>query len=200
MAIASHQFENTFFIVYGKLVNMSDSSTVSVGQHFLDYVMKRFRYLKLKAERAFNQVKNEEDLFLLLDEESNSIAILIRHLAGNMKSRWTDFLTTDGEKPSRDRPGEFDQTFRASKDELLKTWEDGWACVFDALSGLTPNDLMKSVFIRKKRYSVLEAIGWQLTHYSFHIGQIVFLTRHIVSDSWEYLTMPRDERFYADTE
>lgn len=185
--------------MYGKLANMSDSSAVSVSQHFLDYVMKRFQYLKLKAERAFNQVK-EEDLYLLLDASSNSIAILIRHLAGNMKSRWTDFLTTDGEKRNRDRPGEFNQTFRASKDELLRIWEEGWACVFNTLSELTPDDLLKSVFIRKKDYSVLEAIGWQLTHYSFHIGQIVFLAKHIVSDSWEYLTMPRDERFYKDTE
>jgi hypothetical protein len=150
--------------------------------------------MKLKAERAFNQVKNEDDLFLLLDEESNSIAIMIRHLAGNMKSRWKDFLTTDGEKPSRDRPGEFDQTLTVSKDELLKTWEDGWTCVFDALSGLTPDDLMKSVFIRKKQYSVLEAIGDHLSHYSVHVGQIIFLAKHIVSDSWKYLTKSRDER------
>lgn len=178
---------------------MSVGSAVSVGQHFLDYVLKRFRYLKRKAERAFHQVKNEEELFLLLDEESNSIAVLIRHLAGNMKSRWTEFLTTDGEKPDRDRPGEFDRAYRGSKEELLKTWEAGWTCLVDAISQLTPEDLMKSVFIRKKRYTVLEAIGWQLTHYSFHIGQIVFLAKHIVSGSWEYLTMPRDARFYAGT-
>ncbi len=177
---------------------MSDSSTASVGQHFLDYVMKRFQYLKQQGERAFNQVKNEEDLFLLLDKESNSIAIMIRHLAGNMKSRWTDFLTTDGEKPSRDRRSEFDQTFTGSKDELLKNWESGWACVFDALSELTPDDLMKSVFIRKKQYSVLEAIGDHLTHYSVHIGQIIFLTKHIVSDSWDYLTKPRYKRNTMD--
>jgi hypothetical protein len=177
---------------------MSDSSTASVGQHFIDYAIKRFQYLKLQAERAFNQVKNEDDLFLLLDEESNSIAIMIRHLAGNMKSRWKDFLTTDGEKPSRDRPGEFDQTLKTSKDELLKTWEDGWSSVFDTLSGLTPDDLMKSVFIRKKEYSVLEAIGDHLTHYAVHVGQILFLTKHIVSDSWEYLSKPRYGRNSED--
>lgn len=170
---------------------MSDSSTALVGQHFIDYVTKRFQYLKLQGERAFNQVKKEDDLFLLLDEESNSIAIMIRHLAGNMKSRWTGFLTKDGEKPSRDRPGEFDQTLKVSKDELLKTWEDGWSFVFDALSGLTPDDLLKNVLIRKKQYSVLETIGDHLTHYSVHVGQIIFLTKHILSDSWEYLSMPR---------
>ncbi|MHA2078555.1 MAG: DUF1572 family protein [Candidatus Thorarchaeota archaeon] len=169
-----------------------------VGQHFLDYVTQRFEYMKLQGERAFNQVKKEEDLFILLDEESNSIAIMIRHLAGNMKSRWKDFLTTDGEKSSRDRPGEFDQTLKVSKNELLKTWEDGWSFVFDALSGLTPDDLMKSVFIRKKQYSVLEAIGDHLTHYSVHIGQIIFLTKHILSDSWEYLSKPRYKRNTMD--
>ncbi|MHA2045531.1 MAG: DUF1572 family protein [Candidatus Thorarchaeota archaeon] len=174
-----------------KIPIMIDSSTDSVGQHFIDYVMKRFQYMKLQGERAFNQVKNEDDLFLLLDEESNSLAIMIRHLAGNMKSRWKDFLTTDGEKPSRDRPKEFDQTLKVSKAELMKTWEDGWACVFDALSGLTPDDLLKNVFIRKKQYSVLGAIGDHLTHYSVHIGQIIFLTKHILSDSWEYLSKPR---------
>jgi len=176
---------------------MSDTSTTSVGQHFLDYVMNRFRYMKLHAERAFNQVKNKEDLFLLLDEESNSIAIMIRHLVGNMKSRWTDFLTTDGEK-TRDRPDEFDQTLRISRDELLKTWEDGWSCVFDALSRLTPDDLMNNIIIRKKQYSVLEAIADHLTHYSVHVGQIIFLAKHLVSDSWEYLSKPRYGRNTMD--
>ena len=165
---------------------MSINSEASIGQHFLDYAIKRFQKLKAKAEKAFNQVKNDEDLFLLLDEKSNSIAILIRHLAGNMKSRWTDFLTTDGEKADRNRPSEFERTVKVTKDELIETWEEGWKCVFDTISNLTPNDLMKDVYIRKKKYSVLEAIGWQLSHYSTHIGQIIFLAKHIESESWEW--------------
>jgi len=176
---------------------MSVNPNLSVGQHFLDYVMKRFRYLKTKAERAFNQVTNDDNLFLLLDEKSNSIAIIMKHLAGNMRSRWTKFLTTDGEKPTRDRPNEFDRTFKVARSELFKIWEEGWECVFNAIGELKPNDLMKEVYIRRKKYSVLEAIEWQLSHYSQHIGQIIFLAKHIESDSWEYVTMPPDERFYA---
>ena len=176
---------------------MTGNSVISFGQQYLDYVVKRFRYLKTKAERAFNQVKREEDLFLLLDEESNSIAIMMKHLAGNMRSRWTDFLTSDGEKPDRNRPGEFDKTFRVSKEELLAIWEVGWTCLFNAISRLTPNDLLNDVYIRRKRYSVLEAIEWQLSHYSQHMGQIIFLAKHIASKSWDCLTIPQDEEFYS---
>jgi len=148
--------------------------------------MKRFQKLKGKAEKALEQIKKDEDLFFLLDDKSNSIVILIRHLAGNMKSRWTNFLTTDGEKPDRNRPSEFNRTVKVTKDELMETWEEGWKCLFEAISNLTPNDLMKAVYIREKRYSVLEAIGWQLSHYSTHIGQIIFLAKHIESESWEW--------------
>ncbi|UCE13748.1 MAG: DUF1572 family protein [Candidatus Heimdallarchaeota archaeon] len=165
---------------------MSQNSESSIAQHFLEYAIKRFQKLKTKAEKAFNQIKNDDDLFLLLDDKSNSIAILIRHLAGNMRSRWTDFLTTDGEKPDRNRPSEFDRTTKVTKDELIKVWEAGWKCVFDSVSALTPSDLMKDVYIRKKSYSVLEAIGWQLSHYSAHIGQIIFLAKHIEAESWEW--------------
>ena len=166
--------------------NMGINSESSLGQHFLDNVMKRFHKLKTKAEKAFSQVKNDEDLFLLLDEKSNSIAILIRHLTGNMKSRWTDFLTTNGEKPDRNRPSEFDRTVIGTKKELLESWEEGWKCVFNAISTLTPNDLMKEVYISNEKHSVLEAIGRQMSHYSTHIGQIIFLAKHIESDSWEW--------------
>lgn len=177
---------------------MAASSVVSLGRHFLDYALGRFRYLKGKAERAFNQVGREEDLFLRLDEESNSIAILMKHLAGNMRSRWRDFLTSDGEKRDRDRPGEFDRGWRVSKAELVAVWEEGWGYVFDAVSKLSSDDLLKDVYIRRKRRSVLEAVGWQLSHYSQHVGQIIFLAKHIESGSWECLTIPRDDRFFSD--
>ena len=177
---------------------MNDSSEVSVSRHFLEYALGRFRYLKGKAERAFGQVGREEDLFLRLDEESNSIAIMMKHMAGNMRSRWRDFLTSDGEKRDRDRPGEFDRGWRVSREELMVIWEEGWGYVLEAVSKLSPEDLLRDVYIRGRRCSVLEAVGWQLSHYSQHVGQIIFLAKHIVSGSWDCLTIPRDERFYAD--
>ena len=176
---------------------MSSYPEVSIGQHYLDYVAKRFRYLKTKAERAINQVKNDNDLHYLLDEKSNNIVIIMRHLAGNMKSRWTNFLTTDGEKPTRNRPSEFDRTVEVTRSELLKTWDDGWSILFSTISKLTPEDLLKEVYIRGKKYSVLEAIEWQLSHYSQHIGQIIFLAKHVESDTWEYLTIPPDDCFHT---
>ncbi|MFX1514457.1 MAG: DUF1572 family protein [Promethearchaeota archaeon] len=171
---------------------------LSIGQHFLEYALKRLKYLKNKTERAFNQLQNDDDLFLLLDEESNSIALIMKHMAGNMKSRWTDFLTTDGEKPNRNRPSEFDRKFKVTKTELLEIWEEGWKCVFDTVSSLNPNDLLKEVSIRKEKHTVFEAIERQLSHYSSHVGQIIFLAKHIECKSWECLTIPRDENFYQD--
>ncbi|MHA2067455.1 MAG: DUF1572 family protein [Candidatus Thorarchaeota archaeon] len=175
---------------------MSVNHNSSIGQHYLDYVMKRVRYLKTKAERAVNQVENDDNLFLLLDEKSNSIAIIMKHLAGNMRSRWTKFLTTDGEKTTRDRPNEFHRTFKVTKSELFKIWNEGWEYFFNAIEELKPNDLMKEVYVRRKKYSVLEAIEVQLSHYSEHIGQIIFLAKHFESNSWEYVTLPPDYRFY----
>ncbi|MFX0206030.1 MAG: DUF1572 family protein, partial [Candidatus Hodarchaeota archaeon] len=108
--------------------------------------------------------------------------------------------TTDGEKINRNRPSEFDREFKVSKEELLSIWEDGWKNTFNTISSLTPDDLMKEVYIRKEKYTVLEAIEWQLSHYSSHIGQIIFLTKHIESKSWECLTIPREENFYRLSE
>jgi hypothetical protein len=166
---------------------MGINSESLIGQLFLDYVIMWVQKLKDKAKIAFKQIKNDEDLFFLLDEKSNSIAILIRHLAGNMKSQWTDFLTTDGEKPDRNRPSEFDRTIKLTKNELMETREEGWRCVFAAISSLSPTDLMKEIYIRKKKYSVSESIGCKLSHYSTHIGQIIFLAKHIELESWEWV-------------
>jgi hypothetical protein len=167
-----------------------------IGQHFLDYVITRSQYLKEKAERAIDQIEKDEDLFLILGETSNSIAIIMKHMTGNMKSRWTDFLTADGEKPSRDRPDEFDRTSRRTREEIMKDWNEGWTCLLETLTMLRPSDLMKDVRIRKQRYTVLQAIMWQMSHYSQHVGQIIFLSKYITQDSWKYLTMPPDYRFY----
>ncbi|HUJ32903.1 MAG TPA: DUF1572 domain-containing protein [Candidatus Acidoferrum sp.] len=153
-----------------------------------------FRYYKRLAERAMEQCPDEA-LFAPLDVESNSIAIIVKHLAGNMRSRWTDFLTTDGEKPDRNRDSEFEEppTTRA---ELLAMWERGWRVLFDALEPLTEADLTRTVTIRLDPHSVMQAINRQIAHYSYHVGQIVFLAKHSAAKatrSWTSLTVPRNK-------
>ncbi len=135
----------------------------------------------------------DECLFLTLDAESNSIAIIVKHLAGNMRSRWMDFLTTDGEKPDRNRDTEF-ETPPSSRVELMEMWERGWKYVFDALEPLTEADLTKTVTIRTEPHSVMQAINRQVAHYAHHVGQILFLAKHLTftkTGKWESLSVPR---------
>jgi uncharacterized damage-inducible protein DinB len=148
------------------------------------------RYSKKQAERAMAQVSDEQ-LFLALDSESNSIAIIVKHMAGNMRSRWTSFLTSDGEKPDRDRDSEFVSP-APTREALLATWEDGWACVFSALEPLTEADLSRAVTIRGEAHSVMQAINRQVAHYSYHVGQIVFLAKHLNAENWQSITVPRN--------
>jgi hypothetical protein len=142
------------------------------------------------AEKAFAQLKDEE-FFLALDEEANSIGVIIKHMSGNMRSRWTDFLTSDGEKPDRNRDAEFVLADETSRDGLMEQWEEGWGRVFNAIGPLQPEDLGRKVFIRGEEHSVIEAINRQLTHYAYHTGQIVFLAKHIRSVDWKSLSIPR---------
>lgn len=172
---------------------MNKSKNAIVGEEFLEISIERFQKLKELAEKAINQVKIDEKLFWLPDGESNSIAIIVRHIAGNQRSRWTNFLEEDGEKPSRNRPMEFEREFKPSRHELLNIWDIGWQIMFNTLNGLTPDDLLKKIFIRKEPHSVLEAILRQLAHYSEHVGQILFLAKHIEWENWEHLSMPRDK-------
>ena len=146
-------------------------------------------YMKL-AERAIGQVTDEQ-LFTTLDKESNSIAVVMKHMAGNMRSRWTDFLTTDGEKPDRNRDSEFVEP-PATREALLEVWEDGWARVFRALEPLSDADLGRTVTIRGEAHSVMQAVHRQVAHYAYHCGQIVFLARHLKGDGWKSLTIPRN--------
>ena len=148
-----------------------------------------FRYYKKLVERALPQVR-DEDLCAVLDEESNSIAVIVKHLAGNMVSRWTDFLTSDGEKPGRDRDAEFEDPPR-SREELMQSWDDGWKCVFSALEPLTEEDMHRTITIRGEAHSVMQAINRQLAHYAYHCGQIVLLAKHFGSEKWQALTIPR---------
>ncbi|MBD0325201.1 MAG: DUF1572 family protein [Pyrinomonadaceae bacterium] len=167
---------------------MNDTFT----QHYLDDAIATFRDYKELAEKAFAQTSDEE-FFQALDEEANSIAVIIKHISGNMLSRWTDFLTTDGEKPSRHRDMEFVITPETSKADLLAEWERGWSCLFGALEPLRPEDFGTKIFIRGEKHSVVEAINRQLTHYAYHIGQIVFLAKHFRSAEWKSLSIPRNK-------
>lgn len=157
---------------------------------YLDDVKDQFRKLKKLAEGALAQV-TDEDLFVTLDPESNSLAILMQHMAGNLRSRWTDFLHSDGEKPDRDRDSEFVPTPETTREELFEHWEEGWRCLFQALSALSEEDLTLTVLIRAEPHSVIKAINRQLTHYGYHVGQIVFLAKHLASDHWKTLSVPR---------
>jgi hypothetical protein len=148
-----------------------------------------FRYYKKLAERAMEQVTDEQ-LSAALDGEMNSIAIIVKHMAGNMRSRWTDFLISDGEKADRNRDGEFEKP-AASRTELMSTWEDGWNCVFGALEPLSDSDLNRTVTIRGEAHSVMQAINRQIAHYAYHCGQIVFLAKHLQSTQWKSLSVPR---------
>ena len=157
---------------------------------YLEDSLELFRYYKKLAERAMDQVSDGQ-LFAPLDEESNSIAIVVKHMAGNMRSRWTDFLTSDGEKPDRNRDSEFVQP-PDTRPALLQMWEDGWKTVFSALEPLSDADLARTVTIRGEAHSVMQAISRQLAHYAYHVGQIVMLAKHAAQDRWQSLTIPRN--------
>jgi hypothetical protein len=156
----------------------------------LSEVLSRFRRLKSQADRALAQVRGDE-LFVALDEESNSLAVIMKHIAGNMRSRWTDFLASDGEKPDRHRDGEFEILGNESRNEIFRQWEQGWQCLFGALEPLTAEDLGRTVTVRGEPHTVPQAIFRQLAHYAEHVGQIVFLAKHFRSREWQTLSVPR---------
>jgi Protein of unknown function (DUF1572) len=161
-------------------------------QHYLDNALSTFRDYKKLAEGAFAQT-SDDDFFKTLDGESNSIAINVKHMAGNMLSRWTDFLTTDGEKPERDRDMEFEMLPGTTKENMLAYWEQGWERVFAAIRALKPDDLMRTVRIRGQDHTVIQAINRQIAHYAYHVGQIVFLAKHFRSSEWKSLSVPRNK-------
>ena len=157
---------------------------------YLDDVRLQFRKLKKLAEDALAQVKDEE-LNVTLDAESNSLAVIMKHIAGNLRSRFTDFLTTDGEKPDRNRDGEFEIEGNPGRATAFADWESGWTRLFETLNALTPADLLKDVHVRGERLSVIQALDRQMTHHAYHVGQIVFLAKHLRSADWKNLSMPR---------
>jgi hypothetical protein len=157
---------------------------------YLEDALALFRYYKKLAERAMEQVADAH-LFEALDEENNSIAIVVKHMAGNMRSRWVDFLTTDGEKPDRQRDTEFVDP-PATREALMQVWEDGWKCAFAALEPLSDADLTRTVAIRGEAHSVMQAVNRQVAHYAMHVGQIVMLAKHFAGRRWQALTIPRN--------
>lgn len=158
---------------------------------YLQSIITQFEYYKMLGDKTFNQLSDDQ-LFWKANEESNSIANIVRHLWGNMLSRWTDFLNSDGEKSWRDREGEFAVEI-ATREEMLMKWDEGWACLFNALHLLTDADLEKVIYIRNQGHTVTEAINRQLAHYASHVGQIVFIGKLLRGSAWESLSIPRGQ-------
>jgi len=163
---------------------------MDISAHYLDEVGRQMRGHKRMGEGAMAQLR-DADFFATLDPESNSVAILVKHLAGNMRSRFSDFLTTDGEKPDRLRDTEFEVTPATTRADVMKWWEEGWACVLGAIDVLKPVDVTRTVTILAEPHTVLQAVNRQIAHYAAHIGQIVFLAKHLRSSEWKTLTIPR---------
>ena len=160
-----------------------------MANDYLNSVKKQFSYYKMLGEKAMEQVPDEK-LYWQFNATSNSIAIIIKHLWGNMLSRWTDFLTSDGEKDWRDRDAEFEQDI-VGREQLLARWNEGWKCLFDAIDSLREADLEKEIYIRNMGHTVMEAINRQLAHYPYHVGQMVFIAKMVADESWQSLSIPK---------
>ena len=156
-----------------------------------DLFLKRFEYYKSLGDKAFDQLTDDQ-IFWQYNEESNSIAVIVKHIAGNMLSRWTNFLTEDGEKSWRHRDEEFVNTFK-TKDEVLEFWEKGWKCLFDALNQINDENLYATIYIRGEAHPVIDAILRQLAHYPYHIGQIVYIAKMIKNEDWKTLSIARNK-------
>jgi hypothetical protein len=163
-----------------------------IEQHFLDDCLFQLRKLRSQADKAMAQV-DERQFFALIDENANSIGLIVKHVAGNMRSRWTDFLTTDGEKPDRHRDTEFEREPGDTREAILARWEAGWNVLFSAITSLAPSDLGKTVTIRNEPHTVVQAINRQLSHYSAHVGQIVLLAKHFAGPRWQTLSIPKKQ-------
>ncbi|MEL7001956.1 MAG: DUF1572 domain-containing protein [Bacteroidota bacterium] len=161
----------------------------STEENYLESIRKLFEYYKMLGEKTFEQLE-DEDLFWSYNESSNSIAVIVKHISGNMLSRWTDFLTSDGEKEWRDRDSEFEQDI-TTREIMLEKWDEGWNCLFEALDTISPENFDTLVYIRNMGHTIVEACNRQLAHYASHIGQIVYLGRMIKGENWESLSIPK---------
>lgn len=161
--------------------------------NYLESAIQQINSYKTVGEKSFNQLTNEQ-VFWKYNEESSSIAVIVKHIVGNQLSRWFNFLTEDGEKERRERDAEFVNSY-TSKEEMIVQWEKGWECFLSVLNQLTEKDLNQTVFIRKEPHSVIDAITRQLCHYSYHIGQIVYMAKMIQNDQWKSLSIPKSKRY-----
>lgn len=161
------------------------------NESYLESVKKQFQYYKILGEKAINQLESEQ-LFIAFNEDTNSIATIVKHLSGNMLSRWTDFLTTDGEKEWRNRDDEFEMDIQ-TKEEVIQIWDKGWTCFLETLNNLQPEQLTSIIYIRNEGHTVVEAINRQLAHYPYHIGQIVFYAKMLKTTDWESLSIPKNK-------
>lgn len=164
---------------------------METNKSYLESVKKLFLYYKTIGEKAIEQLEPEQ-LFVAVNDDTNSIAVIVKHLSGNMLSRWTDFLTSDGEKEWRNRDGEFEQTF-TTKEEVMASWKKGWKCFSDALDALEPEQLSQIIYIRNEGHTVMEAINRQLAHYPYHVGQIVFYAKMLKKTEWTSLSIPKNK-------
>ena len=169
-----------------------------MSNDYLESVRKQFEYYKMLGDKTFSQL-TDDNLYWQYNEDSNSIAIIVKHLWGNMLSRWTDFLITDGEKDWRNRDAEFENDI-ANRQELLEKWNAGWNCLFKTINSLSIDDLEKTIYIRNQRHTVTEAINRQLAHYPYHVGQIVFIGKMLAGNSWTSLSIPKgnSQQYNAD--
>ena len=171
----------------------SSSPSASLATHYLADTKARFESIKTQADRAAAQV-DDAAFFSPLGEDENSIALIMKHMSGNLRSRFTNFLTSDGEKPDRDRDGEFEQAQTDSRAAIMTRWEDGWRILFDALDALAPDDLTRTVAIRGEPHTVIQALSRQLVHHSQHAGQIVLLAKHAAGSKWQTLSIPKAKK------
>ncbi|KIO63531.1 hypothetical protein B4064_3156 [Caldibacillus thermoamylovorans] len=162
---------------------------MKIGNVYLKVVVERFKSVKTLGDKTIEQL-SEQDIHWTYNQESNSVAVIVKHLSGNMISRWTDFLTSDGEKENRNRDEEFIDDI-SSKSELMRVWEKGWNVLIDTLTGLKEEDLLKTIKIRGEKHFVLEAIERQMTHYAYHVGQIVYIGKQLKDSEWKTLSIPR---------
>ncbi|HEY0528740.1 MAG TPA: DUF1572 family protein [Gemmatimonadaceae bacterium] len=169
-----------------------------LGDTYLRNIVRNYRMYREMAEKAIKQVRSDEDLNRELDKDSNSIAIIAKHVGGNLRSRFRDFLTSDGEKPDRNRDSEFETPRNVSREQLLKWWSDGWDIAMASIEALTAADLARTVRIRDEQMLVVEALNRSITHTAYHVGQIVYLARHFASPNWETLSIPKGKSAEAD--
>jgi hypothetical protein len=179
--------------VYKLASNMTVHASDDPSAAYLADTLRSFRMYKKLGDAAMAQVTDDADLLTLIDPGSNSIATIVKHIGGNLRSRFTDFLTTDGEKPDRDRDGEFEMPAVPSRAEIMQWWESGFAVALAAIESLAPGDLSRTVYIRREPFLVVEALNRLVTHLAYHVGQIVYVARHLAGERWTTLSIPKGE-------